>query len=111
MGVVVCLPLFGPPGRELEESPVLHGRQLRTLAAELKARLERAADTMDRLTAAGWSARVVEFDAMLSKPGIVTQDDAERQLQALGIAVDEFIIIEEVDDEDDDVLDSLPIGR
>src|SRR5579862_6187014 len=54
MGVIICLPLFGPPDRELEEQAVLQGRHLRKLAAELNDRLQRAADILDLLTANGW---------------------------------------------------------
>src|SRR5438477_10440894 len=38
MGVTVCLPLFGPAGRELEEEGALKGRQLRDLATRSEER-------------------------------------------------------------------------
>jgi len=100
MTVVICLPLFGPPGRELEEGDLIQGRQLRQLAAELGELLQRAADTLDRLTANGWTARVAMYDAILSQPGVETQEEAARRLRAIGVAPDELLIIEEVDDED-----------
>ncbi len=100
MGVVICLPLFGPPGRELEEGNAVQAKQLRNLAADLNDRLLRAADTLDRLTANGWTARVAMYDLILSQPGVETQDEAVRRMQTLGIAPEELLIIEEVEDED-----------
>jgi hypothetical protein len=100
MGVVICLPLFGPPGRELEEGNAVQAKQLRNLAADLNDRLLRAADTLDRLTANGWTARVAMYDLILSQPGVETQDEAVRRLQTLGVAPEELLIIEEVEDED-----------
>ena len=100
MGVTVCLPLFGPPSRELEEGSVLKGPQLRTLAIELQERLNRAADTLDRLTAAGWSARVALYDAILTRAGVETKERAESLLGELGLVVDDFIIIEDVEEEE-----------
>ena len=72
MGVTVSLPLFGEPGRALEEGSDLTGRQLRELAAGLNERLERAAAAVDTLAAAGWTARVALFDAILYHPHIET---------------------------------------
>jgi hypothetical protein len=100
MSVVIGLPLFGPPGRELEEGAALHGKQLRYLATELQERLQKTAETLDRLEAAGWTARVALYDALLSQPGVETREEAIRRLQALGIAVDELLIFEEVDEDD-----------
>jgi hypothetical protein len=100
MAVVVCLPLFGPPGRELEEGHDIQGRRLRELAADLNERLQRAAETLDRLAANGWGARVAMYDVMLSQPGVETQDEAARRLRELGLAPEDFLIIEEVEDED-----------
>ncbi len=100
MAVVVCLPLFGPPGRELEEGAALQGARLRQLATELGERLGRAADTLDRLTANGWSAKVAMYDALLSRPGVETAEEAARRLRESGAAPEDFLIIEEVEDED-----------
>jgi hypothetical protein len=100
MGVVICLPLFGPPGREMEESEAVGAGRLRELAAELSERLGRAADTLDRLTADGWTARVAMYDLILSRPGVETPDEAVTRLRALGVAPEDLLIIEEVGDED-----------
>jgi hypothetical protein len=85
MGVTVCLPLFGNPGHELEEGAKLRGQQLRDLAAALQERLTQAADTLDKLEAAGWSARLAAFDVLLSLAGVETREEAERRLRALGV--------------------------
>jgi hypothetical protein len=100
MGVTVCLPLFGNPGRELEEGAAVQGRQLRDLGTELHARLHCAADTLDRLTTAGWTAHVALFDVLLSYKGVETTADAMQRLQALGIDPQELMIVEDVEEED-----------
>jgi hypothetical protein len=101
MGVVICLPLFGPPDRELEEErAAVRGRHLRDLAAGLQERLGRAADVLDRLLADGWSARVAMFDVLLSRPGVETREEAVRRLTAGGVAPDDLVIVEEPDEED-----------
>ncbi len=100
MGVTVCLPLFGPPGRELDEGSPIIGQQLRNLATELHERLHNAAETIDRLTAAGWSTRVAMYDVILTRPGIETKEEAERRLGELGVPLEDFIILEDVEDEE-----------
>jgi hypothetical protein len=100
MGVVICLPLFGPPGRELEEGAPLVGQPLRDLAAELTERLHKAADTLDKLSAAGWHTQLAMYDVLLSQPGVETPDEAVRRLTALGVNTEELMILEETEDED-----------
>src|SRR5262245_38862051 len=102
MGVTICLPLFGNPGRELEEGSPVKGQRLRDLAAELGERLQKAADTLDRLTEAGWTSQVAMFDVLLHQKGIETKEEATRRLQALGINPDDLMIIEDVEDEEDE---------
>lgn len=102
MGVTVCLPLFGEPGRELEQGTSLSGKRLRELAAGLHERLDQAAATLDTLAAAGWSARVSMFDAILHHDGIETREDAEKSLRDLGVDPEGLIIIEDVDEEEDE---------
>ncbi|HTU92535.1 MAG TPA: hypothetical protein VMF69_20810 [Gemmataceae bacterium] len=101
MGVTVCLPLFGPPGRELEEGCDVKGVQLRKLAAELHERLHKAAETLDKLHAAGWSARVAMYDVILTRLGVETKEEAERRFGELGLGAEEFILIEDVDEEEE----------
>ena len=100
MGVTVSLPLFGEPGRELEQGSALNGRQLRELATALQERLDKAAATLDTLATAGWSAHVALFDALLHHPLIGTREDAELRLRAVGVDPEGLIIIEDVEDED-----------
>jgi hypothetical protein len=102
MGVTVCLPLFGPPGREMEEGVVARSQQLRDLAASLHERLLAAADTLDKLAGAGWTARVAMYDLILSRHGVDTQEEAVAQLTALGIVPEEMLIIEDVDEEENE---------
>jgi hypothetical protein len=101
MGVVICLPLFGPPGRELEEWTPLRGKPLRDLAAELTERLHKAAETLDRLVAAGWHTQLAMYDVLLSQPGVETHDEAVRRLTALGINTEELMIVEEEAEDED----------
>jgi hypothetical protein len=98
--VTICLPLFGPPGRELDEGAIVVGQQLRNLATELHERLHNAADTLDRLAAAGWMLRVAMYDVILTKRGVETKDEAVSQLGQLGVAVEDLIIIEDVEEEE-----------
>jgi hypothetical protein len=100
MGVTICLPLFGPPGRELEEGLDVNDVQLRNLASELHERLHKAAGILEKLHAAGWSARVAMYDVILTRLGVETKADAERYLGELGLAAEEFLIIEDVEEEE-----------
>ncbi|SRR5581483_3405969 len=100
MGVTVCLPLFGPPGRELDEGSDIKGVQLRKLATELHERLDKAAEMLEKLHAAGWSARVAMYDVIVTRLGVETKADAERWLGELGLAAEEFLIIEDVEEEE-----------
>src|SRR5262245_59001157 len=99
MGVTVSLPLFAGPGRELEEGGRLSGRHLRDLAERLRERLLRAADVVDTLPADGWSCSTALYDAVLAHPEVHTQEEAERRLRALGVGLEEVMIVEDVEDE------------
>lgn len=99
MPVNVCLPLFGDPAHELEPGPT--GRQLRELGEQLHERLAKAADTLDKLHAAGWSSQVATFDILLTRSDVRTREDAERLLRELGIDPAEFMILEEVEEDAD----------
>lgn len=100
MGVTICLPLFGNPGRELEEGQPLRGRPLRDLAEDLHARLYQAADLLDKLEADGWKTQVAMFDVLLHHPGVQTQEQAVARLRALAIDPEQLIIVEDVEEED-----------
>ena len=99
MGVTVSLPLFGHPGRELEEVKRVRGHDLRKLAAGLAERLERAADILDRLEADGWVTQLGAYDVIFSHPGVATQEEADKRIGALGVDVGQLLIIEEVEEE------------
>jgi hypothetical protein len=100
MPVNVCLPLFADPGRELEEGAT--GRHLRELGEQLRDRLARAADVLDALHAAGWSSQVAAYDVLLTHPDALTRTDAERLLAAAGVDPNEFMIVEDVEDDEGD---------
>ncbi len=101
MSVTICLPLFGPPGRELEEGSDVKGVQIRKLAAELQERLGKAADILEKLHAAGWSARVAMYDVILTRLGVETKEEAERRLRELSFNEEDFIILEDVEEEEE----------
>jgi hypothetical protein len=101
MGVTVCLPLFGEPGRELEQGSPVTGRRLRELAMSLSERLEKAAATLDVLAAAGWTAQVALFDAVLHHAQIESREDAERRLREAGVDPEALIIVEDVDEDEE----------
>src|SRR5438874_5204846 len=100
MSVNVCLPLFGAPSHELEAEGAVRGKHLRTLGDDLRERLQRAADTLDRLEAAGWAATVAMYEIALTHPGVETQEQAEQHLLATGLDPVEFMIVEEIEDSD-----------
>jgi hypothetical protein len=99
VSVNVCLPLFGNPGHELEEGGRVQGQHLRTLGDELRERLQKAADVLDRLEAAGWAAHVAMYEVILTRAGVETRADAERELRALEIDPADLMIVEEVEEE------------
>jgi hypothetical protein len=101
MSVNVCLPLFGTPAHELEADKALTSRHLRTLGDELRERLQKAADLLDKLKAAGWSAQLAMYELILAYPGVETRDQAEERLRAIGVDPAELMVIEEVDEEDE----------
>jgi hypothetical protein len=100
MAVNVCLPLFGNPGHELEEGSAIRGQQLRELAATLQERLHQAADTLDKLTAGGWTAHLAMHDVLLSRPDVHTAADAARRLLDAGVDPQALMIVEEVTEDD-----------
>jgi hypothetical protein len=100
MEVVVALPLFGNPGRELEEGAPLSGRSLRELGKRLVERLNLAADVLDKLAAHGWSARTGLFDVLLSHTEVATRAQAVDRLRALDVDPETLVIVEEVEDDE-----------
>lgn len=100
MSVHITLPLFGGPGHELEENGPVNGRQLRQLGGQLNERLQRAAETIDKLLAAGWQTRVAVDDIVLSRAGVETADEATRRLRELGLDPEHFVLFEEPDESD-----------
>ncbi len=102
MGVTVCLPLFGNPGHELEEGAPAKGQDLRTLADALRDRLMKTAETVDKLTADGWTTQVAMFDLIVSRPQMSTKEAVEQRLHSLEIDPEPFLIIEDVEDDEDE---------
>src|SRR3954451_10766079 len=100
MGVTICMPLFGNPGREMEEGAKVQGKDLRTLADGLGDRLRSAADVLDKLTAEGWTARVAVFDLVLTHPKVDPALKAEQPLRPAGADPGQMIIVEDVEDEE-----------
>jgi len=100
MGVVISLPLFGTFGQELEEGAATRSKELRDLAGSLSDRLLTAADLLDTLAAAGWTARVAVHDLLLSHPDVASAVEAEQRLQALGVDPALLVIFEDVEEEE-----------
>ena len=98
MPVVVSLPLYGSPDRELEEKTAITGQQLRGLGATLQERLHKAAALLDQLRTAGWTAQTASYDLLLAHPDVQSRDQAMQRLQTLGIDPELFFIMEEIDD-------------
>jgi hypothetical protein len=100
MAVNVCLPLFGNPGRELEEGATVKGQQLRELGDALRERLHQAAATLDKLTAAGWTTQLAMYEVFLFHESVQTRDEAVQRLRDLELDPERFMIIEEVEEDD-----------
>ena len=101
MGVVIGLPLFGPPGRELEDGETIDGPRLRQ--AGRGASPTAGAGSRHPGSACGrrLDARLGQYDAILDHPEVETPDEAARRLQTLGIAPEDLLIFEEAEDEED----------
>jgi hypothetical protein len=100
MAVNVCLPLFGTPGRELEEGAAVRGQQLRELGDALRDRLHEAAAMLDKLAAAGWTTQLAMYEVFLLHDAVQTREEAVRRLRELEIDPEQLMIIEEVDEDD-----------
>jgi hypothetical protein len=74
------------PKVELGEFEEVTPQHLRDLANRLKARLDAAADAVEKLSGAGWAASVVLYDLILSPTDPTTPERAEQLLHDLGIA-------------------------
>src|SRR5262249_55933157 len=92
--------LFGKPGQELNEGGEVTPEELRALGKDLHARLEEAADIVEKLTNAGWEAQMALYDIMLSNPYLTTATQVKSKLQDLGIDP-EAVFIDELEDEED----------
>ena len=102
MSVTLMMYLFGKPGQEPDEGEEVTPQQLRQLGADLKGRLDEAADIIEKLTGAGWDAQMALYDILLSHPYITSAVQAEQQLQDLGIDP-EKVHVEEWPDEDEEI--------
>ncbi len=100
MAVVVSLPLFGNPGRELEEGMPVRGQQLRDLGRSLAERLAQAAELVDKLVADGWTVRTALFDVLLSHERVLTREEAIARLRKLEIDPEALVIIEELPEDE-----------
>jgi hypothetical protein len=99
MSVNVCLPLFGTPAHELEAEKSVSGAHLRKLGDDLRDRLLKAADLLEKLRADGWVSQMAMYEVILTRPAVETREQAEEALRAVGIDPAELMIIEEVEDE------------
>lgn len=107
MTVTLNIMLFGKPGQELREGEDVTPEELRALGKDLHARLEQAADLVEKLTGAGWEAQMCLYDIMLSHPYLHTAAEAEGKLVDLGIDPEQ-VYIDEWPDEDEEELDMGP---
>ncbi len=110
MGVTLMVHLFGKPGQELDEGSEVTGQQIRELADHLAARLREDADTVDKLTGAGWQAEMALYDVILSHPYVSTEAETLIRLNDLGIDP-EAVCIFEFEDEDEDIDEDFEPGE
>ena len=104
MGVVLTLTLFGKPGMELEEGAAVTAQQLRDLGRDLLARLDKAADIVEKLTGAGWEAQMALYHISLVHPYIHSSTQAVQKLLDLGIDPED-VDIDEWEEEDGEELE------
>jgi hypothetical protein len=102
MAVSLMLFLYGKPGQELDEGAEVTAEQLRALGQSLQARLDEAADLVEKLTGAGWEVQMGLYDLMFSHPYIDTAAQAEERLEALGIDPEKVFIDEWEEEEDEE---------
>jgi len=109
MAVTLMVPLFGKPGQEIPEGSEVTAQELRALGQDLQARLQEAADVVEKLTGAGWEAQMLLYDICLSHPYMQTAVQAEEKLHDLGINP-ESVIIDEWPDEDEEDFEDMEDG-
>jgi hypothetical protein len=101
MGVNICLPLFGAPSHELEDTA--GSKELRALADALHERILAAAEILDRLTADGWKTQPAMFELLLFHPRVTTKEQAEQRLRAAGVDPERLMIIEDIEEEEENL--------
>jgi hypothetical protein len=101
MSVSLSLFLYGKPGQELDEGGEVTPAELRALGKELHARLEQAADIVEKLGNAGWEIQMGLYDIFMSHPYLNTVAAVEEKLQDLGINPED-VCIDEWPDEDEE---------
>src|SRR5438067_10861441 len=102
MAVSIMLHLFGKPAWELNrEGEAVEASELRALGRELHARLEAAADALERLSDKGWEPMLTLYDVTLYHPYIYTEADAREKIADLGLDPEDFSYLEYDEDEGD----------
>jgi hypothetical protein len=107
MSVSLSLFLYFKPGQELNEGGEVTPAELRALGKELHARLEEAADVVEKLGNAGWEIQMGLYEIYMHHPYLTTAAAVEEQLQNLGIDP-ERVCIDEDPDEDEEELEEDP---
>jgi hypothetical protein len=97
---MLSLFLFGKPGQELEEGGGVTPTELRGLGKALHARLEEAADIVEKLEGAGWEVQMGLYDVFLTHPYLDSAAAVEEKLRDLDIDP-EHVSIDEWPDEDE----------
>jgi hypothetical protein len=107
MSVSLLLYLYGKPGQELDEGGEVTPEQLRALGKDLHARLEQAADIVEKLGNAGWEIQMGLYDVCMIHPYLNTAAAVEEKLRDLGIDP-EHVCIDEWPDEDEEEIEEEP---
>jgi len=101
--IEVVLFLFGKPEWEIENLGEVSASEIREKAEELKERLHRIAEIVEKLENAGWKrGGATLYDIIFYKD--ITAEEAERELRQLGIDPEELSLteIEEVEGEEEE---------
>ncbi len=100
MGVEVDIFLFGKPEWEIGDLESVSPDEIRALGDELKERLYHIATIMEKLADAGWERYGASLYS-ISFHKEISEDEAVRELERLGINVDEVNLMEVDEDEED----------
>ena len=99
--VIADLFLFGKPAWEIENMEEVSASEIRKKAEELRERLHRIAEIVEKLENAGWKrGGATLYDIIFYKD--ITAEEAEKELRQLGIDPEEVGLTEIEEEEEEE---------